>query len=206
MIDVRPLMQESGEGSDGAAERGDEVREEPSGEAAQEEEAAVRGVRDPAEPSRDERARHELTHVPFRPWCRHCVSGKAADNPHRRRQEQREEPEVVKASIDYGFIKLDGEETNRVILVFKASPSGMVSARCVTAKGREDPSAAPWVVEQLRRLGADKRVLQADGEPATRALVKDVIEEACASSALGVAGAFPCARPPGQRHGRARGP
>ena len=77
-------MQENGEENDGAAERGDEVREEPSGE-----EAAVRGMRDPAEPSRDERARHELTHVPFRPWCRHCVSGKAADNPHQRRQERR---------------------------------------------------------------------------------------------------------------------
>jgi hypothetical protein len=44
-------------------------------------------------------------------------------------------------------------------------------------------------VEQLRRLGVGRCVLQADGEPATRALVTDVIEEACASSELGVAGA-----------------
>ena len=114
---------------------------------------------------------------------------KAADDPHQRRHERREEPEVAKASIDYGFAKLDGEETNRITLVFKATPSGMVGARCVTAKGREDPSAASWVVEQLRRLGVGKCVLQADGESATRAMVKDVIEEACASSALGVAGA-----------------
>ena len=62
----------------------------------------MRGMKDPAEPSHDERARHELTHVPFRPWCRHCVSGKAADDPHQRRHERREEPEVAKASIDYG--------------------------------------------------------------------------------------------------------
>ena len=45
MIDVRPLMQENGDGSDEAAGRGNEVSEEPSGEAAQEEEAAVRGMR-----------------------------------------------------------------------------------------------------------------------------------------------------------------
>ena len=92
-------------------------------------------------------------------------------------------------STTYGFVKLDGEETIRIILVFKATPGGMVGARCVTAKGREDPSAASWVVEQLRRLGVGKRMLQADGEPATRAMVKDVIGEVCASSALGVAGA-----------------
>ena len=121
--------------------------------------------------------------MPFRPWRRHYVSGKAADDPHQQRHERREEPEVAKASVDYGFIKLDGEETNRITLVSKATPSGMVGAWCMTAKGREDPSAASWVVEQLRRLGVGKCVLQADGEPATRAMVKDVIEEACASSA-----------------------
>ena len=80
MIHLRPPRQENGEENGEEAGGGNEVGEEPSGEAAQEEEEeeeeAVRGRKDPAEPSRDERARHELTHVPFRPWCRHCVSGK----------------------------------------------------------------------------------------------------------------------------------
>ena len=37
-----------------------------------------------AQPSREERARHELTHLPFRPWCTDCVTGRVADEPHRR--------------------------------------------------------------------------------------------------------------------------
>lgn len=101
MIHLRPLRQENGEENAEEAVGGNEVGEEPSGEAAQEEEEAVRGTKDPAEPSCDERARRELTHVPFRPWRHHCVSGKAADDPHQRRHEWREEPEVAKASIDY---------------------------------------------------------------------------------------------------------
>ena len=47
----------------------------------------------------------------------------------------------------------------------------------------------PWLVAQLRRLGLGKCVLQADGEPAQRAFIKDVIEEANRVSGLGVAGA-----------------
>ncbi len=45
------------------------------------------------------------------------------------------------------------------------------------------------MVDQLRRLGIGRCVLQADGEPAQRAFVKDVIEEVCRTSATGVASA-----------------
>ena len=31
----------------------------------------------PREPTQQERAEHELTHMPFRSWCRHCVRGRA---------------------------------------------------------------------------------------------------------------------------------
>lgn len=190
-VHIRPVRMEEREGQEegvvAPADQEDQgEREEPDGA---QEEAGVRNLRDPAEPSREERARHELTHVPFRPWCRHCVEGKAADDPHFRGPDQHEEPEVVKASLDYGFLKLEEEEEPRTVLVLKVRPSGAVGAKCVTAKGREDPTAAAWIVHQLRRMGAGRCVLQADGEPAMRALVKDVIEEACVASELGIAGA-----------------
>ncbi len=59
-------------------------------------------------------------------------------------------------------------------------------ARCVLGKGRADPNANSWTVDQLRRLGVGRCVLQADGEPAQRAFAKDVIDEVCRSSAIGV--------------------
>ena len=33
-------------------------------------------LRQPYEPTAQERAEHEKTHIPYRPWCSHCVRGK----------------------------------------------------------------------------------------------------------------------------------
>ena len=52
-----------------------------------------------------------------------------------------------------------------------------------------DPFAVKWLLDQLRRLGLGRVVLQADGEPAQRSYVKDVIEEAARTSSLGIAAA-----------------
>ena len=100
---IRPLIEEVGmqveeheQGRAGEDEQEDEqednaeVEQEAVADGAQRvvEEAhevpAVRGVRDPGQPTREERARHDLTHLPFRPWCADCVAGRAVDDPHRR--------------------------------------------------------------------------------------------------------------------------
>ena len=38
---------------------------------------------DPGTPSRQEVLEHELTHLPFRAWCQHCVAARANDMQHR---------------------------------------------------------------------------------------------------------------------------
>ena len=49
------------------------------------EEALVAWARKPPPgPTTEELDKHELTHVVFRSWCRHCVSGWAREDPHRR--------------------------------------------------------------------------------------------------------------------------
>ena len=58
--------------------------EEGVSEEAEEEEAGLRRpkkVLDPREPSAEERKEHELTHLPFRSWCRHCVRGRGEEEP-----------------------------------------------------------------------------------------------------------------------------
>ena len=77
------------------------------------EDSAVRMVRDPGQPTRDERARHDLTHLPFRPWCEYCVAGKAAADPHRRlvREANLGPPKV---SVDYGFVA-EGEHARTIL-------------------------------------------------------------------------------------------
>lgn len=48
---------------------------------AEEESDRPRGIRDPGRPSPAEVAEHDLTHIPARPWCKHCVRGKAKTRP-----------------------------------------------------------------------------------------------------------------------------
>ena len=35
--------------------------------------------------SKEEREAHELTHTPYRAWCRHCVKARGRNTPHRTR-------------------------------------------------------------------------------------------------------------------------
>ena len=42
----------------------------------------VQRMKDPRLPRRDEVEAHELTHLPFRSWCKHCVRGRGKEMPH----------------------------------------------------------------------------------------------------------------------------
>ena len=43
-----------------------------------------RKLPNPCLPSRAEVEAHELTHLPFRNWCRHCLAGRGKELAHRR--------------------------------------------------------------------------------------------------------------------------
>lgn len=217
---VRPLMEEQIERQDGDAEvgrgmHGEEAEDGQRAEAAVgqgvmegneadehdrqrhagegPEESAICGVRDPGQPTREERERHEVTRLPFRPWCADCVSGRAANDPLRRRA-RIEDIGPPRISVDYGFIpeRSDGyrkRDALRTILVVKADGCGAVMAKRVSGKGREDPLAVGWLIDELRRLGLGRCILEEDGEPAQSGYVKDDIEEAARTSSLGIAAA-----------------
>ena len=107
--DVRPPVDKRG----GGEEEGEEEKGENDGqvEAEAEEEPADAGVRkpikmnDPAEPSDEERRQHDLTHLPYRSWCRHCVGGRGKEAPHRRQECHSELPEL---HLDYAFMEDEG--------------------------------------------------------------------------------------------------
>ena len=77
----------------------------------------ARGLPSPNEPTVEERAIHNLTHIPYRSWCPYCVAGKRANTPHRREMVPRTIPLL---SADYGFISDPGGElvTLHVVCVF----------------------------------------------------------------------------------------
>ena len=60
-------------------------------------------ARDPGEPTAKERAEHEVTHLPYRSWCKQCVMGRGRDNPHQHRRDRSEQGLPI-IGIDFFFI------------------------------------------------------------------------------------------------------
>ena len=82
--------------------------EDGGGDGAEEEEEdgrrkVVRKL-DPRIPTEEERREHEMTHLPFRSWCRHCVRGRGKEEPCRKVEGERGLPEI---HVDFMFM---GEE------------------------------------------------------------------------------------------------
>ncbi len=65
-----------------------------------EEATAAKGIKKPIRPSQAEVEQHELTHLPFRDWCEHCVRGRARDEMHKRAV-NKEESDKLMASYVY---------------------------------------------------------------------------------------------------------
>ena len=48
-----------------------------------EEGVAPKALRQPYQPTQKQIDEHELTHIPFRDWCVHCMRGRGQSNQHR---------------------------------------------------------------------------------------------------------------------------
>ena len=74
------------------------------------EEAPVARARKPLPgPTVEELDKHELTHIVFRSWCRHCVSGRAREDPHHIATHEGWTPKVM---LDWMFFTSDQEPGN----------------------------------------------------------------------------------------------
>ena len=66
-----------------------------------EESRVPKRMQNPMLPSKAEREMHELTHVPFRSWCEHCVRGRGEGVRH---EAGKEMPEQTEVHMDFFFI------------------------------------------------------------------------------------------------------
>ena len=66
-------------------EVGEDIDEEPEGDeinATYEEVNPTKIIRNPLNPSDEERRRHNVNHCPYRSWCNICVEGRGKEDPH----------------------------------------------------------------------------------------------------------------------------
>ena len=88
---IRPMEVNGGEevvtvGSEDPESTRDAEETETGGE-----EREVVKMLDPRQPSEEERRTHNLTHLPYRNWCEHCVKGRGREADHKQLKSQPEE-------------------------------------------------------------------------------------------------------------------
>ena len=164
-----------------SAEGGGAAVGERTGEgdaAGEEEEAvAVRPARTPCSPTRAEREEHEATHLPFRSWCRFCVSGRS-DNPAHRVIEDPdgERRGLLEVHLDYAYLKRDSSDDLLTLLVVKFRPSRAVRAYSVPAKGVGDAAIVERVCRGMVEAGVRAPcIVKSDGEASIRALRDELL-------------------------------
>ena len=130
-----------------------------------------RSLQVPKEPTAQERAEHELTHLPFRSWCKTCVMSKS-------RQDHSKKLRLKQPVLqcDYSFFTDPKVEGSVAILNARDVMSELALACAVPNKGR-----SVYAEGELRRFifeaGRTFGVLQADPEASLVALAETVTSE-----------------------------
>ena len=132
-------------------------------------------------PSKEEVELHNLTHLPYRSWCPHCVRGKAKRRHHRRKQKLHRSGVPV-ISMDYMWLKGkkgDGEDESKgnPILVMHCSESKLTWSKVVLRKGVE-PYSVKVACDMIAFSGHRRVILKSDGESSMTAL-KDAVKATC---------------------------
>ena len=130
-------------------------------------------LRDPGAPTPKEEAEHYVTHLPFRAWCPHCVSGKAQER-HHRKQDQQGEKQIPEVVFDYGFLGGKEDAETLAVQVARDRRTQMLFAHVVPRKGMLHDRGAVAMLEDLERLGYKELILKCDGEPAMKSVQEEV--------------------------------
>ena len=152
----------------------------------------------PAEPSPEERLIHEVTHVPYKPWCEYCLGSRARRDSHRSRQGDQEQSAIPCVSLDYFYackigdavsliteIKEEHKDKSKItLLVAVERTSGMM--RCIPMQTKAKASmvhAAKEVLSFMSYLGLGEAYVRGDNEPSMVGLV-DLIVKARVNAGL----------------------
>ena len=164
-------MGEEGDGKDddddilfGAEEENDEKGDsesfmcspcEPGGEESKKDDEArkPRVPKRPTAPTKKEIEEHEVTHLPPRDWCQHCVAGHGISSQHRSIHESEEDKIGVTIGLDYCFMReTEKEEGISPILVMYDESKKCLWVLPVENKGNVD-IVVQWAVEKLDEAG-----------------------------------------------------
>ena len=132
-----------------------------------------RGIPEPLEPSPADVARHNLTHLPYRTWCPHCVAARRANSAHvAGTSADRSVPLLV---LDYCFVRDSESQDNLTVLVGKMYPFRNLFGVVCTHKGASDEYTVGRLCQFIRECGVTNFVYKTDQENAVQDVVNGAI-------------------------------
>ena len=133
----------------------------------------ARGVKTPQQPTAQERAEHQLTHLPYRTWCPTCVKNKGrADNHPKQRTSN-----IPVVQFDFCFFKGFGEQQTTPILTGIDVETGMSMAVLIGDRQKDFQHSVQSIQAFLLECGRvqavlNSAILQSDQEDHLIALLK----------------------------------
>jgi len=108
------------------------------------------GAKIPQKVSNEERQAHELTHTPYRAWCRYCVRGRGKNRAHKKSAIDKSEIEVPRVAIDYFYMGAEDEKASEnPLIVMVDEGTGEKYARAIGRKGLGDAGEMDWLLKDL---------------------------------------------------------
>ena len=147
-----------GERLEDERDRGDEVLEDERNEGGgrevprlgMEEGRRPKALGSPATVSQKMKDEHEVTHLPYRSWCAHCVSGRGRSVNHRGKKDEDKDAIIPRVAMDYFYMHAsvggtDDDRSPSVLMVNELT--GERYARMVAKKGVG--MEVDWVVRDM---------------------------------------------------------
>ena len=132
-------------------------------------------------PSPQEIARHNLTHLPYRSWCRWRVMSRKPNPKHLRSHvAKRDIPLLVGY---YAFMRSTTDEDLLTVFVGRLYPTREITIIPCEQKG-EDMHAINRLANFIKNAGVQKLVYMADQESALATLMENAIQKASISGEL----------------------
>ena len=131
----------------------------------------------PSRPTRKEIEQHEVTHLPYAPWCSTCIASKATDDAHRRQPPGHEQDsrQMAKVCFDYAFFRSRPGSPLIPVLVGVCKRTGLKMAGVVRDRYGRLPATIQMIEDGLRTMGHHGAVtLRSDGESALQDLLRNV--------------------------------
>ena len=130
-------------------------------------------------PDEETQRKHQLTHVPYAPWCESCIAFRARPD-RRERDDSARVTGVPCVSLDFCYTRAHGDDqvpqdvVSALWLVMVCSHGGFVG--CIPLKSKSQINLiAREVMNFIQLLGHHDVVLQADNEGATRQILRVVV-------------------------------